>query len=72
VDTAAILRRRLELLDRQLDRDQQKVLLKEAQGAAMLGSQVADQLLTLARQRHMDSQVVDQDWACRQRSILYH
>jgi nitrogen-specific signal transduction histidine kinase/ActR/RegA family two-component response regulator len=48
----------LELLDRQLHRDEQKVLLKEAQEAAMLGSKLTDQLLTFARRRHMDDQVI--------------
>jgi PAS domain S-box-containing protein len=48
-----------ELLDAQLDRDEQKVLLKEAQEAAMLGSRLTDQLLTFARRRHMDAQVIE-------------
>jgi PAS domain S-box-containing protein len=48
----------LELLDRQLHRDEQKVLVKEAQDAAMLGSKLTDQLLTFARRRHMDAQVI--------------
>lgn len=48
----------LELLEPQLDREQQKVLLKEAQDAAMLGSKLTDQLLTFARRRHMDAQVI--------------
>ena len=48
----------LELLDPKLDRDEQKVLLKEAHDAAMLGSKLTDQLLTFARRRHMDSQVI--------------
>ena len=48
----------LELLEPQLDRDQQMVLLKEAQDAAMLGSKLTDQLLTFARRRHMDAQVM--------------
>jgi len=47
-----------ELLELQLDRDEQKVLLKEAQEAAMLGSKLTDQLLTFARRRHMDAQVI--------------
>jgi PAS domain S-box-containing protein len=47
-----------ELLELQLDRDEQKVLLKEAQDAAMLGSKLTDQLLTFARRRHMDAQVI--------------
>jgi PAS domain S-box-containing protein len=48
----------LELLEPQLDREQQNVLLKEAQDAAMLGSKLTDQLLTFARRRHMDAQVI--------------
>src|SRR6185503_260078 len=48
----------LELLELQMDRDEQKVLLKEAQDAAMLGSKLTDQLLTFARRRHMDAQVI--------------
>jgi PAS domain S-box-containing protein len=47
----------LELLEPQLDREQQ-VLLKDAQDAAMLGSKLTDQLLTFARRRHMDAQVI--------------
>jgi PAS domain S-box-containing protein len=47
-----------ELLERQLDRDEQKVLLKEAQDAALLGSKLTDQLLTFARRRHVDAQVI--------------
>ena len=48
----------LELLELKLDRDEQRVLLKEAQDAAMLGSKLTDQLLTFARRRHMDTQVI--------------
>jgi PAS domain S-box-containing protein len=48
----------LELLEPQLDREQQNVLLKEAQDAAILGSKLTDQLLTFARRRHMDAQVI--------------
>jgi PAS domain S-box-containing protein len=48
----------LELLDLKLDRDEQRALLKEAQDAAILGSKLTDQLLTFARRRHMDSQVI--------------
>ena len=48
----------LELLELKLDRDEQKALLKEAQDAAMLGSKLTDQLLTFARRRHMDTQVI--------------
>ena len=47
-----------ELLELQLDHDEQKILLKEAQDAAMLGSKLTDQLLTFARRRHMDAQVI--------------
>jgi PAS domain S-box-containing protein len=47
-----------ELLELQLDRDEQKVLLKEAQDAAILGSKLTDQLLTFARRRHMDAQAI--------------
>ena len=47
-----------ELLELQLDREEQKVLLKEAQDAAILGSKLTDQLLTFARRRHMDAQVI--------------
>ncbi|HXF54418.1 MAG TPA: PAS domain S-box protein [Hyphomicrobiaceae bacterium] len=48
----------LELLEQQLDRDEQKALLKEAQEAAALGSKLTDQLLTFARRRHVDAQVI--------------
>jgi PAS domain S-box-containing protein len=48
----------LELLEMKLDRDDQKTLLKEAQDAAMLGSKLTDQLLTFARRRHVDAQVI--------------
>jgi PAS domain S-box-containing protein len=47
----------LELLDPQLHGENQKILLKEAQDAALLGSKLTDQLLTFARRRHMDAQV---------------
>ena len=47
-----------ELLEQQLDSDDHKVLLKEAQDAAALGSKLTDQLLTFARRRHMDTQVI--------------
>ena len=33
-------------------------MLKEAQDAAVLGSKLTDQLLTFARRRHMDTQVI--------------
>jgi len=45
----------LELLEPHLDRDESRVLLKEAQDATALGSKLTDQLLTLARRRHMDA-----------------
>jgi PAS domain S-box-containing protein len=48
----------LELLELHLERDEPKVLLKEAQDAAGLGSQLTDRLLTFARRRHMDPQVI--------------
>jgi nitrogen-specific signal transduction histidine kinase/ActR/RegA family two-component response regulator len=48
----------LELLELKLDQEAQKVLLKEAQDAAMLGSKLTDQLLTFGRRRHMDAQVI--------------
>jgi signal transduction histidine kinase/ActR/RegA family two-component response regulator len=48
----------LELLDLQVERNEHKVLLKEAQDAAGLGSKLTDQLLTFARRRHMDAQVI--------------
>ncbi len=47
-----------ELLELQLDRDEQKALLKEAHNAALLGSKLTDQLLTFAPRRHMDAQVI--------------
>jgi PAS domain S-box-containing protein len=46
-----------ELLEVQLERPEQRALLKEAQDAALLGSKLTDQLLTFARRRHMDAQV---------------
>ena len=48
----------LELLELHLDSDEPKALLKEAQDAAALGSKLTDQLLTFARRRHMDAQVI--------------
>ena len=48
----------LELLEPHLNRDEPKALLKEAQDAAALGSKLTDQLLTFARRRHMDAQVI--------------
>lgn len=47
-----------ELLEAQLEHEEQKALLKEAQDAALLGSKLTDQLLTFARRRHVDSQVI--------------
>ena len=48
----------LELLELHLERDEPEVLLKEAQDAAGLGSQLTDRLLTFARRRHMDPQII--------------
>jgi PAS domain S-box-containing protein len=48
----------LELLERYLSNDAPKALLKEALDAAALGSKLTDQLLTFARQRHMDVQPI--------------
>jgi PAS domain S-box-containing protein len=48
----------LELLEPRLEREESRVLLKEAQDAAMLGSRLTDQLLTFARRRHLDAQVI--------------
>ena len=48
----------LELLEMHLDLEEPKALLKEAQDAAALGSKLTDQLLTFARRRHMDAQVI--------------
>jgi PAS domain S-box-containing protein len=48
----------LELLEGRLDGDEARTLLKEAQDATSLGSQLTDQLLTFARQRQLDPQVV--------------
>ena len=48
----------LELLERHLDKDDAKALLKEAQDAAALGSKLTDQLLTFARRKYMDAQVI--------------
>ena len=48
----------LELLEPHLKTNEQRTLLKEAQDAAILGSKLTDQLLTFARRRHMDTQVV--------------
>jgi PAS domain S-box-containing protein len=48
----------LELLEPYLDREEPKALLKEAQDATSLGSKLTDQLLTFARRRHLDPQVI--------------
>lgn len=49
----------LELLEPHLTRDDSRELLKEARDATALGSKLTDQLLTFARRRHMDVQVVE-------------
>jgi PAS domain S-box-containing protein len=49
----------LELLEPHLTRETSRELLKDAQDAAALGSRLTDQLLTFARRRHLDPQVVD-------------
>jgi PAS domain S-box-containing protein len=48
----------LELLEPHRTREDSRVLLKEAQDAAGLGSKLTDQLLTFARRRHMDAQII--------------
>jgi PAS domain S-box-containing protein len=48
----------LELLEPHLPRDVSRELLKDAQDAAALGSRLTDQLLTFARRRHLDPQVI--------------
>jgi PAS domain S-box-containing protein len=48
----------LELLEQQLDRDEPKALLREAQEAAALGSKLTDQLLTFARRKLVDAHVI--------------
>ena len=48
----------LELLEPRLNDEESRVLLKEAQDAAGLGSKLTDQLLTFARRRHMDAHVI--------------
>src|SRR5262249_47276109 len=48
----------LELLEPRLDNADARVLLKDAQDAAALGSKLTDQLLTFARRRHMDAHVI--------------
>jgi PAS domain S-box-containing protein len=49
----------LELLERHLSGSEAVSLLKEAQDAAALGSRLTDQLLTFARRKHMDAQVIE-------------
>jgi PAS domain S-box-containing protein len=48
----------LELLEERLDHDEQRVLLTEAQEAAMLGAKLTDQLLTFGRRRSLDPQII--------------
>jgi PAS domain S-box-containing protein len=48
----------LELLETRVGGDDARALLKEAQNAAVLGSQLTEQLLTFARQRQLDPRVV--------------
>jgi PAS domain S-box-containing protein len=48
----------LELLEERLQDDTDRDLLKEAQDAAKLGSQLTDQLLAFSRRRQMDVQVI--------------
>ena len=48
----------LELLEPHLTRDASRELLKEAQNAAELGSRLTDHLLTFARRRHLDPQII--------------
>lgn len=48
----------LELLEQELEDERQRALLKEAQDAADLGSKLTDQLLSFARRRHLDAQVL--------------
>jgi signal transduction histidine kinase/CheY-like chemotaxis protein len=48
----------LELLETRIDGDDAGALLKEAQNAAALGSQLTEQLLTFVRQRQLDPHVV--------------
>ena len=48
----------LELLETRVDGDNARALLKEAQNAAVLGSQLTEQLLTFARRRQLDPRVV--------------
>ena len=48
----------LELLEPRLSNEASRVLLKEAQDAAALGSKLTDQLLSFARRRHLDAHVI--------------
>jgi signal transduction histidine kinase/ActR/RegA family two-component response regulator len=48
----------LELLERHVDGDNARTLLKEAHDAAALGAQLTERLLTFARQRQLDPHVV--------------
>jgi PAS domain S-box-containing protein len=48
----------LELLEPHLPGHVSRELLKDAQDAAALGSRLTDQLLTFARRRHLDPQVI--------------
>jgi PAS domain S-box-containing protein len=48
----------LELLEPHLPSHVSRELLKDAQDAAALGSRLTDQLLTFARRRHLDPQVI--------------
>jgi PAS domain S-box-containing protein len=48
----------LELLDERVSNSDDRALLREAQDAAGLASKLTDQLLTFARQRRMDAQVI--------------
>jgi PAS domain S-box-containing protein len=48
----------LELLEPRLSNEESRVLLKEAQEAAALGSKLTDQLLSFARRRHLDAHVI--------------
>ena len=48
----------LELLEMRLDDEDSRALLADARDAAALGSKLTDQLLTFARRRHMEPQVI--------------
>jgi PAS domain S-box-containing protein len=49
----------LELLEPRLGDDDSRALLKEAQDAVALGAKLTDQLLTFARRRHTEAQVIE-------------